>query len=962
MRWLIGASENMKHGKRGGGRARWESRLLVAAIALAFVNAQDISICCDKADKAEGTCRSVCEKMSQLNMTTDRSVIEQSTPNIYKFCGHHLTEFWICMNQTIQEVVSGTGWWGQVCCQLSRSSECRAACASALDAKALTESCRRSDEIAMFDCMDKQQEAQWCCSQTQSVSCHEACQKVLRRLGHSRIDGDAKEAAVDACEQSPELLHCLRDLTSSTVVGDTSKYLPCCHESDSQSCRSTCESVLRRTSDIEEIVEALGQDCGAPAIHNVLWQCFLRKDAPTDTKDLIPRDVANLHCCLKAKSATCKELCFHTFNKGSQEKWDMFDLQCLDNSQETMLSQCLEDVRTPCSLGCSSLTYCSQLNDRHTTMFRSCNVRADLDAHLSMAEQEGRRTLQVAGMHLPVKNSSECSTDLWKSVACVLHVKPCTTKGLSSLLCEEDCVQMLSSCVDWAQFKLPYTANTLCARIVPQSNTTNCVSLQQYMKPSTSRLAAPASRPCAGAPCGRAQLCRADRNCALAVASTAAACRSYHCLDGCPLGEGNSYVVPIGAWVRVFMSDLSHGLCFKICKCEGKGLTKCQPLPCFSMQHCFVNNKLILHGEKFYMECNACVCVWGERVCARRACGARRGSRLTRLPCNCPPHHLPAHTNHALYPNACLARCVGATDAEIEFGVQSPCAGVTCPRRHVCVPSSNVCLSRLQTSCPQHVCVNTTDCNSQAAMPVCDTDGRTHANPCHLVMSGRKMSYLGPCLRGCSSSVAVCGANGVTYGSECAAWSEYVSVDYVGPCLAVGYISDQMEPKCTFDRIVCPALKKDNCQGFTAPGACCPRCGGALRILYSKKQIDRALYGTNISATVVNLHNVVQGLERHITIAECALRGYLTIETEIFVTIESLIENPTDLQLKMCILEAEKLADMINSEHPLIAVDLSLSALSYALVVHKHPTKGSSTITLSVFVLVSSYFSVYVLR
>lgn len=49
-------------------------------------------------------------------------------------------------------------------------------------------------------------------------------------------------------------------------------------------------------------------------------------------------------------------------------------------------------------------------------------------------------------------------------------------------------------------------------------------------------------------------------------------------------------------------------------------------------------------------------------------------------------------------------RCVGATDAEIEFGVHSPCAGVTCPRRHVCMPSSNVCLSRLQTSCPQHVC------------------------------------------------------------------------------------------------------------------------------------------------------------------------------------------------------------------------------------------------------------------
>lgn len=197
--------------------------------------------------------------------------------------------------------------------------------------------------------------------------------------------------------------------------------------------------------------------------------------------------------------------------------------------------------------------------------------------------------------------------------------------------------------------------------------------------------------------------------------------------------------------------------------------------------------------------------------------------------------------------------------------------------------------------------------------------------------------------------------------SECAAWADLVTVDYVGPCLAVGPISDAMEPKCTIDRILCPPLKKPGCLGFTAPGACCPKCGGAMRILYSKKQIDRALYGTNISATAINLHNILRALERHVTIAECALRGYLTIETEIFVSVESLLKDPTDLQLKVCVLEAEKLADMINKESAVMSTDLGLSALAYALTVHTYPN-AVTTASFSITLTVLSYLTIYVLR
>ncbi|XP_013148065.1 PREDICTED: reversion-inducing cysteine-rich protein with Kazal motifs-like [Papilio polytes] len=228
------------------------------------------------------------------------------------------------------------------------------------------------------------------------------------------------------------------------------------------------------------------------------------------------------------------------------------------------------------------------------------------------------------------------------------------------------------------------------------------------------------------------------------------------------------------------------------------------------------------------------------------------------------------------------------------------------------------------------------------------------------------LAHGGQCRHACAAADAcltqfkgtVCGLNGVTYMSECAAWSEYVSVDYLGPCFAVGPISDLMEPKCGFDRIVCPPLKKPKCIGFTAPGACCPKCGGALRILYAKKQFDRALYGTNISDNVVHLNNILKTLERHIKIAECALRGYLTVEMELFISVETLLDNPTDLQLKVCILEAEKLGDLINRGSALITSDVALCALSYAIPVHTTPTQSAASFSISIaLVFISTLFA-----
>nr|XP_013189696.1 unnamed protein product [Amyelois transitella]XP_013189697.1 unnamed protein product [Amyelois transitella] len=943
----------------------WLARLLLAIAAVGQGDTQDISACCSK---AEGTCRSVCEKMSLEEISSDSSMREDRIQNIYKFCPPQSIEFWICMNHTIQEIVTGLGWWGRGCCQIGTSTACRHACAAAKDVTPLREACRQSDEIALFDCVQSQEKAQWCCSQADSLSCFDACQKVLWRVGQARVDIGAKERALEACERSPALIRCLDNMTAPTEQIDSSKYLPCCTETSNSECKSACTTVLRRTSDATEIIEVLHQKCGQPSLHNhknndAFWRCFLMKDDPPDTIDQLPHAVDKLHCCKKAATINCRSLCLDAFNVDvGLQKWKKFDAECLAEPQEVALAECIEEIEFPCSLGCSGMTYCSHLNNHHSTLFRFCSASADFNSHLEVASQRSSGFVTVSGYKLVLKkNATEESTDLWKTVTCALNVKPCTPRGLSSLVCLEDCVRLVSGSVEWSATAAP-SARALCSRLAPRGDQAPCVPLTDYTTPSTEPPLLTArevvTSPCSKQSCPAGKMCVIDRNC-----GPEEHCSRFSCVDGCRLGDRTDYVVPIGSYIRVPRPGQQSAQkdCYKICRCTNKGLGDCQPLPCVNMDDCRLHDKVVKQGSKYYLECNPCACVMGERVCGQRACGVRERPAAPRLPCACPPHHMPVRARHTLYPNVCLAKCAGATDAEIDFSSRAECSGVSCPRRHACLPRHNVCLSRLQTSCPQHVCVNTTDCSRQPSRPVCDSDGITHENPCHLVMSDAKLAYWGPCLRRCSKAGVVCGVNGVTYISECAAWAEFVSMDYKGPCLAVGLISDAMEPRCTIDRILCPPLKKEGCKGFTAPGACCPTCGGAIRILYSKKQIDRALYGTNISATAINLHNILKALERHITIAECALRGYLTIETEIFISVETILKEPTDLQLHMCVLEAEKLADMINKESVVMSIDLGLSALAYALPVHTYPNSSRGVIS-SITVTAFSYLTIYVLR
>lgn len=184
----------------------------------------------------------------------------------------------------------------------------------------------------------------------------------------------------------------------------------------------------------------------------------------------------------------------------------------------------------------------------------------------------------------------------------------------------------------------------------------------------------------------------------------------------------------------------------------------------------------------------------------------------------------------------------------------------------------------------------------------------------------------------------VCGADGQSHLSECAALAARVSVDYKGPCVAVGGANGIASAQCGAS-VQCPPLAAEGCAADTPPGACCPVCGGALRMLVSAKQAARAAYVAREAATV---SAVLAALEQLVPTAECRLLGHLTIEADLWVTVQPSPPSPSPLQLAACVAEADKLAALVQAASPRLAAHLSLSLLTAATTVHAPATPSST--------------------
>lgn len=244
--------------------------------------------------------------------------------------------------------------------------------------------------------------------------------------------------------------------------------------------------------------------------------------------------------------------------------------------------------------------------------------------------------------------------------------------------------------------------------------------------------------------------------------------------------------------------------------------------------------------------------------------------------------------------------------------------------------------------------VSLASANCSVITSIRDTNLNFYPTVCDLVKSSGLYAYQDKYFKGCETSrkhSQVCGVNGITYRSECEAWSDYSTVDYFGPCQEIGVIGSTLEAQC--NSIKCPRWKAHECNLVLPPGACCPVCGTALRIVFSRKQVDRALYALKGNDTEnLTLKSILRSLERLLQTVECRLSGQLTFENDIYVIVENLSRHPNALQAEICTREAEKLVTLIRTQSHRITSELNLSALIVANLVTLNVDSGAAWIGL----------------
>lgn len=159
-------------------------------------------------------------------------------------------------------------------------------------------------------------------------------------------------------------------------------------------------------------------------------------------------------------------------------------------------------------------------------------------------------------------------------------------------------------------------------------------------------------------------------------------------------------------------------------------------------------------------------------------------------------------------------------------------------------------------------------------------------------------------------------------------------VDYFGPCKAVGLIDT--DPACS--GVKCPRKMPENCRfGLIPTGACCPICGGVLKIVFSRKQIDRGIYALkNTDLETLTLKSILKSIQQLIEVSSCYLSGFLTFETDLM-----LIVYPSDDQIEVCQQEAMKIANLISTKSHHFSSNLGLS--SFVMASYVKPTFSSST-------------------
>ncbi|XP_054607370.2 reversion-inducing cysteine-rich protein with Kazal motifs [Nothobranchius furzeri] len=903
---------------------------LLAANFYSQLGAQDPSCCQHAAEPSP--CKEACDQLTTIKSESRLKHLLQSLPG---YCPESMNELWTCINSTLPGVSrKSDGWVGLGCCELAISPECRRECRQASSKNDITKICKKVTENSLYSCITKNEMGSSCCSFAgRHTTCREYCEAIFR------TDSTPTESQIKAfkgyCQiHSHKLVECVNNFTESYPARSPIDSLYCCERAEATHCQDACRRILHTLHTEHEIIEGLISECGSqPLPQDPMWQCFLGSAHPLPPPEEEPphpakMDYAKLHCCSKANTSLCRDMCKEISTHWGSQTWQDFDQLCEYSPVETELIACLADVREPCQLGCKDLTYCTNFNNRPTELFRSCNVQSDQGAMNDM-KLWSNGTIRMPFMNIPVLDIRKCLPDMWKAVACSLQIKPCHSKSRGSVICKSDCVDILTKCGDRKRFHEGQTPERICELLSPIDDPERCIPLHRYLMPSSlgDSIVEEVIHPCNPNPCSSNNICRVNRKGCADLSS----CEPYVCEPGCKLGEASEFLVQQGARIQVPTHAGSPG-CYEVCVCGPSGrLENCVEMPCVDTDKaCIVGGQRKNHGSSFQTDCNTCSCFSGETICSTRTClGSSFSSdgHIAGLPCSCPDHFIPVcASNGRTYPSGCVARCMGFKDHQYVFGqchLSNPCSTNTCPRNQRCVLKRRVCLSSL-SDCQQYECVGRPGaCDKNVFEPVCDTDGQVHSSVCHLQQAGKTLAYQGQCQEACRKPQQVCGHNGETYDTVCHAFSDRVAVDYKGPCNAVGHVSG-MAPDSACSLVSCPAVSTPGCHPITPPGACCPICASMLQIIWNQKQMNT--FSKLNKNQFVTVRDVLQILRLYVSVPQCDVFGYLSINNQLVVLIAPVDHHPTPLQVEACSKEAEKIDALINYASPTLVSHVPLSA------------------------------------
>jgi reversion-inducing cysteine-rich kazal motif protein len=387
----------------------------------------------------------------------------------------NLTSFCPEVQQCVEQVSKNRHWQGRACCVNAVMRRCADGCQISSSSKMLTEHCRKSDEFALYSCIETLERKSNCCSFAKTYGCMQVCQQMMFNKTIN-VNSLEDELHANCRDNNEDVVNCVYDNVNVLSAHQQEKFKGCCGFAHDKTCLDGCRSILNGGELTDNKVELLEQKCGTVNLKVEIWKCFLANESKNSNTNMQVGDLARLSCCIeKAHSTRCRKICISVFTYADMNSLDVFYKECLGNYTEISLSQCIEEIESPVELGCDGLSFCSNFNHHPRELFRSCNRFSDTAAKNEYDQWVKKSSLMLFGQEILINHSDSCLS-LLHTFACSLHLKPSTRSHHYSQICHEDCAEIISTCNHNIEIKI-------CSNL-PQN--VSCIALRDFSNASES--------------------------------------------------------------------------------------------------------------------------------------------------------------------------------------------------------------------------------------------------------------------------------------------------------------------------------------------------------------------------------------------------------------------------------------------------------------------------------------------